>query len=113
MTDKQAKTIEALRKDILKHDSHNDINGEYEYKRFEIHEDDSNVVFLYTSVGRIIKEATPEPMLLTETQRHILIGEKGGCTLLNPAKVTKDEITHYKNHTVKKGYWACVYTITI
>lgn len=94
----QTQAVEMLRREILKHDGLQQVSDDYEYKRFEINEDnDVGLVFVSTLVW--LRDSDKDHW---GTHRHICIGRRGGLTLLNPRN--KDRHGH-KIQGYKVVYW--------
>lgn len=87
MTEKQAKTVEWLRKEIIRHDGYGKHADKYEYKTFEVEEIGYGIVTVYSVVGLKGDEGTMAA-ILCRTTRHIAIGPRGGMKLLNSRKGT-------------------------
>jgi len=96
MTERQKHKVEWLRDRVLEHDGHGD---GYEYKKFELHGfTDSSLVWVISEVG---KEGDEDTMasVFCRTMRHIMIGPRGGMTLVNAApgqgRVHGQKVTYY------------------
>jgi len=86
MTEKQARVVKMLRRRVIQMDGHGD---KYEYKRFEITES-HGLVSVVSTVGLIGDEGTAAS-ILCRTHRHILVGKRGGLTLVNAARFVKKD----------------------
>lgn len=101
MTTKQQHAVESLKRDILLHDGFGERHvTEYEYKQFDVTTTEQGGLFLVAEVGRKNDEGTMAS-IIARTRRLIKIGNRGGCTLLNP-----------KGRKPIAGYWHVVHEIT-
>jgi len=87
MTEKQARVVKMLRRRVIQMDGHGD---KYEYKRFDVKEMDCDLVSVVSEVGLIGDEGTAAS-ILCRTHRHILVGKRGGLTLVNAARFVKKD----------------------
>lgn len=82
MTEQQAKTIEHIRESVLRR-RYGHTQASYEIKQFEISTlPDCDLVFLVVETGLKGDEGTMASVLCRD-HRHIKIGVRGGCELLN------------------------------
>lgn len=97
MTPKQERAIEQLKVDIFANDSNH--HDGYEFKKFDVEELDwGNMVSLITEVG-LVNDAGTLASIFARTRRHILIGPRGGLTLLNSGKFVRGKIVPAKTET--------------
>ena len=102
----QKKTLEVLKREIWRHDTYSSQapttwnEGLYEVKRWEVKAASGNnspLVFLYSVIGRRGDEGTYAEVY-ARNKRHIAIGVRGGCRLLNAA-----HFVTIKGKTVRKA----------
>jgi len=93
LTAKQRRVIERLRHDLIAIDGGGEhYRDRYEFKRFEIKVSERKLVFVTTTVGSKTDEGTWG--MISRTNRHILVGPRGGVELLNAKEGKK-----------VRGYW--------
>ncbi len=107
MNDRQRETVEWLRKQILLHDSHGDVDC-CEYKKFTVNTEWSSFVAVSTVVGRKGDSGTMASVY-ARTRRNIAVGPRGGLQLLNTARYDRktQKMVHTKTHaTGRSVVWA-------
>ena len=102
LTKSQEKVLKNLSHDILVHDSYcshpEKAEDSHEYKEYKISKfKNSPLVFLLTVVGMKKDEGTLASVI-ARTSRHIVIGKRGGTTLMNA-----------KNKKENRGYFYAVH----
>jgi len=108
MNDKQKDTLDTLiRKIREKHNVRSDLFHDRtvarkDVKQLEIDDKDDDLVFLVIEIGGRDDEGTMAAVFCRD-HRHIVIGKRGGCELLNPVK---------KGRTINRGIWHCVNNLT-
>lgn len=116
----QKKTLTTLKKEIWEHDSLTRYNllsvpwntGDHEVKRWEVKATEGDtapdLVFLYSVIGRRNDEGTMAEVF-ARNKRMIVIGRRGGCQLLNPARYVtrKGKTVKVESKVQPRGIPAC------